>query len=347
MSNSIINIAETPPADWVFLKDKINDDSIIWYFYNAIPKNYLENLVRKPRISRFRAAFCAVLQAKKVNTKLIISHGPNVTLLTALFCWLLNVKSQHLAFSFTFTKLPTGFRRFLMRLALKSVYKFTLYSEVERGLYANYFNLPIDRFDSLPWTMDEPITEDSVVPKQVYVCAAGGEGRDYETLIKAFEGLDINLIIIARPENLKDQTIPSNVQVLTNVSAKKYWSVINDSKFSVVPMLSRDTNCGHGTIVGAFALSKPVVTTYSYATEEYAINEYNSLISEPGDAKSLAENVVRLWNDDKLYSELAENARKHYLDNYSPQYAVNYLNSILSGNLVIEKTDINMLEVAS
>ena len=50
MSNSIINIAETPPADWVFLKDKINDDSFAWYFYNAIPKNYLENDTLKTKI---------------------------------------------------------------------------------------------------------------------------------------------------------------------------------------------------------------------------------------------------------------------------------------------------------
>ncbi len=329
MSKSIINIAETPPADWIFLKEKINDDSFTWYFYNAIPRNYLENVVRKPRTSRIRAAICAALKAKKVNARLIISHGPNVTLLTALFCWLFNVKSKHVAFSFTFTKLPTGFLKFLMKLALRSVHKFTLFSNVERSLYADYFNLPLDRFDYLPWTMDTPITEDNAVAKPAYVCAAGGEGRDYETLIKAFEGLDINLVIIARPENLKNQTIPSNVQLLTNVPLKKYWSVIKDSKFSVVPMLSRETNCGHGTIVGAYALSKPVITTYSYATEDYAINNYNSLISEPGDVKGLADNIRRLWQDDRLCRQMSENAIKQYQDHYRPQHAVNYLNSFL------------------
>lgn len=97
-------------------------------------------------------------------------------------------------------------------------------------------NLPLDRFDYLPWTMDTPITEDNPVARQPYVSAAGGEGRDYETLTKAFEDLDINLVIIARPENLKNQKIPSNVQLLTNVPLKKYWSVIKDSKFNVVPV---------------------------------------------------------------------------------------------------------------
>lgn len=136
MSKSIISIAETPPADWVFLKDKINDDSFTWYFYNANPRNFLENIVRKPRLSRIGAAICAALKAKKVNARLVISHGPNVTLWIALFCWLFNVKSKHDAFSFTFTKLPRGPLKYLMKLALRSVHKFTLFSNVERKLYA-------------------------------------------------------------------------------------------------------------------------------------------------------------------------------------------------------------------
>lgn len=329
MSKSIINIAETPPAEWVFLKDKINDDTFTWYFYNAIPRNFLENIVRKPRLSRIRAAMCAALNAKKLNAKLIISHGPNVTVLTALFCWLFNVKSKHIAFSFTFTKLPNGLIKHLMKFAFRSVDKFTLFSNVERKLYANYFNVPLDRFDYLPWTMETPITEDETAAGLAYVCAAGGEGRDYETLIEAFKDLDINLVIIARPENLKHCTIPSNVQLLTNVPLKKYWSVIKTSKFCVVPMLSRETNCGHGTAVGAFAMSKPIITTYSYATEDYAIDNYNSLVSEPGDAIGLADNIRRLWQDDKLCSQMSKNAVKHYQDNFSPLHAVNYLKSFL------------------
>lgn len=329
MPESIINIAENPPADWVFLKEKINNDFLIWHFFDAIPRNFFENIVRKPRISRIRAAMYAALNAKKVNARLIISHGPNITLWTALFCWLFNVKSKHIAFSFTFTKLPNGLIKHLMKFAFRSVEKFTLYSDVERTLYANYFNLPLDRFDYLPWTMDTPITEDKTTVGQAYVSAAGGEGRDYDTLIKAFEDLDINLVIIARPESLKHRTIPSNVQLLTNVPLSKYWSIIKESKFTIVPMMSRATNCGHGTIVGAFALSKPVITTYSYATEDYVIDNYNGLISEPGDAKGLADNIRRLWHDDELCSLMSKYAVRHYQDNYSPLHAVNYLKSFL------------------
>jgi glycosyltransferase involved in cell wall biosynthesis len=326
---SIINNAEDPPADWVFLKDKMNDGALNWHFHNAIPKTALEKAISKPSLARIRAAFNTARDAKKLNAQLIISHGPNVTFWTAIFCRLLNVKSQHLAFSFTFTKLPGKLKSYLMKYALRNVHKFASFSNVERELYSKYFAIPIDRFDYLPWTMDTPEFDESVVSESPYICAAGGEGRDYDTLVDAVKGLDVHLVIIARPENLQHRKLPQNVTLLTNVPLKKFWSAIKRSKFAVVPMLSKETNCGHGTIVGAFALDKPVVTTYSYATQDYAVNEYNSLISEPGDVKGLAENITRLWNDDVMCKEMSKNALKHYQENYDPVHAVNYIKSFL------------------
>lgn len=329
MSVTIINNAEDPSADWVFLKDKMNDSAINWRFHNAIPRNFLEKKISKPSLSRIRAAFNSALEAKKLDAQLIISHGPNVTFWTAIFCCLLNVKSKHIAFSFTFTKLPGKLKSCMMKYALRNVHKFTSFSNVERELYSKYFSLPVEKFDYLPWTMDTPETDDTVMNQSAYICAAGGEGRDYNTLIDAMDGLDINLVIIARPENLKHRKLPPNVTLLTNVPLKKFWAAIAQSKFSVVPMLAKDTNCGHGTIVGGYALGKAVVTTYSYATQDYAVGEYNSLISEPGDSKGLAENITRLWNDDALCEAMSKNALKHYQENYDPVHAVNYIKSFL------------------
>ena len=335
MSVSMINVAESSPTSWVFLKDKMHDDTLEWYFHNATPRNWIEKHVRKPRLSRMRAAFCAAVDAKKHKARLIISHSPNVTFWTAIFCRLLNVKAKHLAFSFTFTKLPGRLVSLLMRYALRNVYKFTSFSNIERELYSKYFNLPIEKFDYLPWTMDTPATGGYVTDGKPYICAAGGEGRDYSTLVDAMKadamkGLDIDLVIIARPENLLHKELPQNVKLLTNVPLETFWSAIEQSKFSVVPMLSKETNCGHGTIVGGFALGKAVVTTYSYATHDYAVDEYNSLISEPGDAEGLAKNIVRLWNDSELCNEMSKNALKHYQEQYDPVHAVTYIKALLN-----------------
>mgnify|MGYP001772788948 CR=1 FL=1 len=57
----------------------------------------------------------------------------------------------------------------------------------------------------------------------------------------------------------------------------------------------------------AMACGTPVVMTDSRGPRDYAIDGYNALISQPGDVKSLAENLLRVLQDGKLRETLIEN----------------------------------------
>ena len=57
----------------------------------------------------------------------------------------------------------------------------------------------------------------------------------------------------------------------------------------------------------AMACGTPVVMTDSGGPRDYAVDEYNALVSRPGDVKSLAENLLRVLQDDKLRERLVEN----------------------------------------
>ncbi|WP_236609058.1 glycosyltransferase family 4 protein [Saccharolobus islandicus] len=57
----------------------------------------------------------------------------------------------------------------------------------------------------------------------------------------------------------------------------------------------------------AMACGTPVVMTDNKGSRDYALNGYNALISQPGDIKSLVNNLIRVLQDDKLKENLIEN----------------------------------------
>ncbi|EOD42263.1 hypothetical protein Nst1_523 [Candidatus Nanobsidianus stetteri] len=57
----------------------------------------------------------------------------------------------------------------------------------------------------------------------------------------------------------------------------------------------------------AMACGTPVVMTDYKGSRDYAVNDFNALISQPGDVKSLVDNLLKVLQDDKLRDRLIEN----------------------------------------
>jgi glycosyltransferase involved in cell wall biosynthesis len=64
------------------------------------------------------------------------------------------------------------------------------------------------------------------------------------------------------------------------------------------------------SVLEAFASGTPVVTTAPEGMNYLVEHERTGLLSEPGDAKALAQNVIRLLRDPKLGAQLASNAHE-------------------------------------
>jgi glycosyltransferase involved in cell wall biosynthesis len=62
------------------------------------------------------------------------------------------------------------------------------------------------------------------------------------------------------------------------------------------------------SVLEAFASGTPVVTTAPEGMRFLVEHERTGLLSEPGDAKALAQNVIRLLRDPKLAAQVASNA---------------------------------------
>ena len=277
----VLNVSELTPPGAEFVDFPPGFERVD---FSGIPRNRLERIIRRPRLSRYRAAFAAALTAEGTH---VISHLPRMTAAVADGLTLFRRNAPHLAFSFNFTSLPTGFDLRRFRRSLRSVDRFCVFSSFEADLYSELFHIERTKFTRLLWGQDPPAVSKTSIPDlpATYVSAVGGEGRDYRILMKAASLLpDVPFIVIARPYNDLG-TVPRNVRLLHNIPAELTWRIAHDSACMLVPLRDRQTACGHITLVCGHLLGIPMISSRSQATAEYT---ENVSLYEPGDVDSLA-----------------------------------------------------------
>jgi glycosyltransferase involved in cell wall biosynthesis len=266
---------------------------------------------------------------------IVISHLPRITHWQSVFMKKLSCNNPHLAFSFNFTKLPERYYHSAMIKSFSRVDEFVVYSNYERKLYSEYFEIPKDKIHMIHWAMDIPNTVDMNLPFNNYYCAVGGEGRDYKILLDIFKSFkNINLIIVTRPNALKDHKIPSNVKIFYNLTNEEYWGVVKKSKAVIVPLLDSNTSCGHITLVGAMKLKKAIITTFSHGTIDYVCDNKTGFVTSPQDTSSLKKAIEAIESDQELRERFAK---------YNYDFANKYCDPELWANYVyrfINKTDL-------
>lgn len=301
----IVNCADIVEPGWDFLRGPLADMPLDWRFFSAAPQSRLERRIKKPNLARWRASWEAARSAAQDPDCVIVSHLPKMTLWTAIFCRLLSVKAKHIAFAFNFTDLPVGLHKALMRWAFQNVDRFVVFSNAERKRYAEYFNIDARRIDFLPWVMEVPRSSGPVVISGSYICAVGGEGRDYDTLVEAVRhSPHIKTVIVTRAYNVPRGPLPKNLVVHTELRGPEFWNVVKHSHFVVLPLRDDETCCGHITLVGALQLGRPIVASQSRGIADYVMPGVNALIVKAGDPRALAQEIERLWSDQHLHGRL-------------------------------------------
>ncbi len=313
MSSFIHNVYELSPASEYFVAlDRYPKD--IWKNYSALPANALENYIQKPKISRYRAALQATASARRGENALIISHLPAMSVATSWAMKLTGFKCPHFAFSFNFTNLPTKQRKIYMQRAFSRIDRFFVFSQFEKELYSEYFSIPIDKLISLPWTQPPP----AVRPwgpdpfNGDYLCAVGGEGRDYELLVQAAIKTNIPIIIIGRSKKSLALKNHSRIIFLENQPSDLTWWYAKNSKGMILPLKTESTCCGQITLVSALMLGIPIVTAQSRALDEYQDDHLKSLQYTPGNLEDLCLQMRILYEDWESLKSTSANLAEHY-----------------------------------
>lgn len=314
--------------NWQWFAPELNEYELNWHFHYDKPRGILE---RNTRFSGVRTCLEAVLSAKQHQADLLIAHNPRLSFWCAFFAFCLGVKTKHIAYSFNFHEMPHGLKRQLMKMAFKKINQFIVYSKLEKQLYSDYFEIPQELIETKLWTMKPPnFAPQEPLEEGDYICAIGGNARDYKTLMAAMEKLpDLKMIIVVRPSNLKNLKIPANVKALVNISEPHAMNILKHSRFMVLSLKGAEIPCGHYTLVSAMHLGKGFIVTNSHGVSDYVIENYNGITCKPFAPDALAEAINNLWNDPEKSQKLGENGKqfagKYCSENLSLQHLTNLL----------------------
>lgn len=316
---------------WTWFAHQLNDKPRNWHFFNDQPQNFLEKLLRQPSLAKIRASLQAVQAAKQYRAHLLFTFDPAMTFWCTVFSRWLGLEIEHIVHALNYPKLPTGIRHYLSKWAFTDVSQITVSSTVEQQIYSEYFDTPVERFQVNLWGINKPDVQpqEPLIPGD-YICAIGGNARDYQTLIVAMEKLpDIQLAVVVRPDNLKNLRIPPNVKVFVNLPTEHAMNILQYSRFMVLPLKGSKIPCGHVTLVAAMHLGKAFIITNSQGVSDYVFHDMNAITCEPFNPDALADAIHALWNDPQKCQRLGEYGQQFAQQNCSEESAQSHLQQLL------------------
>ncbi|WP_053078653.1 glycosyltransferase [Methylobacterium tarhaniae] len=241
----------------------------------------------------------------------IMTGFPQLAVAAALVKLVLGRRDVPLvAWCFNLGRTPGGWKARLARLVLRQVDVFVVHSRREIALYADWLDLPRDRFAFVPLSIhDEPreTHEDEAAP---FILAMGSANRDYATLAAAAASLGLPTVIVAGAHAVADLALPPNVTVRSGLGIAECHDLCGRARVNVVPLRNTTFTSGQVTVLEAMMLAKPVVATRAAGTEDYVIEGQNGLLVPPEDPAALAAAIKALWDDPAARARLGAEARR-------------------------------------
>ena len=327
----IVNLSDLDPS-WNWLAKSFESRTDLnWKHVSAQAQQVPAWLPRRHSLQRASAAL-ATRGLLPPGNSILVSHGPRMSMYGAFANSGKSRKVPHLAYSFNFTDLPTGWGKSAMRSAFNAVDRFAVFSTMERFLYADYFGIGLDRIDMIHWAVEPPVVPEVDKPliEGEYICAVGSQARDYRVLMDAMSQLPyIRLVVVATAESVAGVRVPSNVEIRFNVPLRQVHNIIAHCRFMVLPLAGSHVPCGHVTIVSAMHHGKAVVATQSDGITDYIKDNINGRMVTPKNSDGLAGQISALYKDSTETLRLGAAGKKFANSFCLEKNAVSYFRTIL------------------
>jgi glycosyltransferase involved in cell wall biosynthesis len=306
LNRKITVCSEYAAPGWRWIEDGLSDLNITFEIVGAPrPKRY-----KILNFERLRLSWLAVKRAKSTSSVALVAHGPTLAAWAAFLSPVIGFKGAIIAHSFNFSEMPVGLRRQIFGAAFRRINKFVVFSKMEQHLYSEYFSVPMSRFEFTRWGVRPAVTNE-MEKSGGYVCAIGGNARDYASLLNAAASTpEIGYVLVVRPENLKGLKPPPNVRVFENLSSPKTMDILAQSRFMVLPLRDTGVACGHVTIVAAMHLGKASIVSSTPGVADYIENSVTAVAVLPHDVHELQTAIISLWNDDERREKISKSAKQ-------------------------------------
>jgi glycosyltransferase involved in cell wall biosynthesis len=225
---------------------------------------------------------------------------------------------------------------------------FLVYSTWQKEFIQNRWSVSSERVLFTPFMVDSDFfasgqagqaqaalrAEMDLAAEQPIICAVGLEFRDYPTLLKAVEGMDVQVIIAAaspwskREDSTSGQTIPANV-IVRRFSQFELRDVYAMSNFVVMPLYNVDFQAGVTAILEGMAMGKAVICSRTPGQTDVIIDGKTGVYVPPGDASELRQAINHLLQNPELAAEMGENGRQRIINEMNLAHYVSRLKAIL------------------
>lgn len=249
----------------------------------------------------------------------IITDGEQVGLpLAALFRFTPGARPHHLMIVHVISEPKKTV--FLDWLGVQSaIDRFITYSRWQQRFIEERWKLSQGRVLWTPFMVDqsffapERVAPSSCVRPQI--CAVGLERRDYETLLRAVEGLDVQVVVAAASpwakhvEGVATRNIPNNVTVrkFTQYELRQLYA---DSCFMVMPLQNVKFQAGITAILECMAMGKAVICSQVDGQTDVIVEGENGLYVPPKDPSVLSAKIRRLLSLPDEAARLGANGRR-------------------------------------
>lgn len=229
----------------------------------------------------------------------------NVALILAL---LLKLSFRNLTLVALFTRVSEPKKARLLKLVHDRFTAIILPPVTQREFAIHELGLPAEKLVDLPWTTDIRFWN---VPEgerqQEMICAAGGEMRDYATLVRAMEGLDVPCHIAGALHSTRQdwwnssetgeaerRSIPGNVTFGT-MSPTELRDLYARSRFVIVPLKPTTSDNGITCMNEAWSMGLPVIVSQVEGQRDAFQEGREGLWVPQGDVEALRSAISKLW----------------------------------------------------
>lgn len=200
-----------------------------------------------------------------------------------------------------------------------SIDRFVVYCQRQSEFILGRWRLAPDRVACIPFMVDaeffDPVRVTAQRGSRPRICSVGLERRDYPTLLKAVDGLDVDLVIAAaspwskQGDGMSGTRVPSNVTV-RRFSQYELRQLYADCDLMVMPLQDVDFQAGITAILEAMAMGKTVICSRTPGQTDVIVDGENGRYVPVGDASALRSQIVELLGRPQDLARLGARARQ-------------------------------------
>jgi len=214
----------------------------------------------------------------------------------------------------------------LNRWAAMASIAVTSNTQVEIERYSRHYQIPKNKFRLVRLAyqrLDQRRPTD-----EGYIFAGGFQARDWETFLKAVDGLPFPVRIFTQA---RLPCVPSNTTVeLTD--RRSFYDRMAAASCVVIPMKPEPLRItGSTTWTNAMGMGKVVIVTDQEGAPDYIETGISGFCVPPGDVGALRETISRVMINSSSRARIGEAARERAAEEFSPQNFRGQLLAILRG----------------